>query len=270
MNLILLAATYIATAFFGPNAFPVPDPLDGRVQESLSIEAAADGYFSASRGRTADVFLRARVPLYTRYANLTVWMPVQEWYSWPVAGRGAGDVYVSTDIQLFSGRFSRFQGTALEKKLPDIALRAAVKTASGGQSERFRHFDDPGYWFDLSAGYSFYVHDWELRLSGTMGFLCWQTTTYRQNDAYYYGLGAEARHPYVGLRVGWQGYTGWETGDKPMTISATLRGYAPVGKEHRQSLQPYVCYQYGLRDYPFHLVRVGIAYDIDILNLKKK
>lgn len=263
MTLLLLAATYIATAFFGPNAFPVPDPNDGRVQENLRIEVAGDGYFSSVHGQTADVFARLQVPLFTRFASVNVWMPVQEWYNWPVTGHGTGDVYVSTDIQLLSGCFSRFRDTRLEHMIPDVALRVGLKTASGEQSEQFRHFDSPGYWFDLSGGYSFYVRDWEMRLSGTVGFLCWQTTTARQNDALYYGLNAEVRHTYVGLRLGWQGYNGWETGDKPMTVQARLSGYA-------KGFEPYVCYQYGVRDFPYHQVRVGLAYSLDILNIRKK
>lgn len=258
MSYLLLAATYIATAFFGPNAFPVPTPLDGRVQDSLHIEVAADGYFSATHGRTADVRLEATVPLFTRYASLTVWMPVQEWYDWTERGHGTGDVYVTTNIQLLTPSFPRLRETRAARYLPDVALRVGLKTASGEQAERKRHYDDPGYWFDLSAGKGWQVQDWRFRVSGTIGFLCWQTTTSRQNDAYYYGLGAEVRHTYVGLKVGWQGYTGWETGDKPMTIGATLSGYA-------KGFEPFVKYEYGLRDYPYHAVRVGLAYNLNIL-----
>lgn len=259
MSYLLLAATYIATAFFGPNAFPVPAPLNGRVQESLHIEVAADGYWSTSCfGETADLFLSAEVPLFTKYANLSLWMPVQEWYNWPQKGHGTGDVYISTNIQLLTGSFRCFQEKKCEKYIPDVALRVGLKTASGGQSELKRHFDDPGYWFDLSAGYSFYHGPMEYRLSGTAGFLCWQTTTSRQNDAFYYGLTAEVKHTYVGIRVGWQGYSGWEIGDKPMTIQAKLSGYA-------KGFEPFISYQYGIRDFPYHQLRVGLAYNLNIL-----
>ena len=40
-------------------------------------------------------------PLFTRWANLSVWMPVYEWYNqFDGTGSGAGDVYISTDIQV--------------------------------------------------------------------------------------------------------------------------------------------------------------------------
>ena len=35
--------TGIAPAYFGPNAFPVPEMLDGRVQNHLRLEIAGDG-----------------------------------------------------------------------------------------------------------------------------------------------------------------------------------------------------------------------------------
>ena len=68
--------TGIAPAYFGPNAFPVPDMLDGRTQSQLRVELAGEGYFGYDGSKTADIFARVCVPLFTRWANLTVWMPV--------------------------------------------------------------------------------------------------------------------------------------------------------------------------------------------------
>lgn len=268
MMLFILLIEY-ATAFFGPNAFPVPDPLTGRVQENLRIEVAADGYFATDdKGKTADVFARAQVPLYTRYVNISLWMPVHEWYDWTDPGHGTGDVYISGDIQVLSEHFRCFADRRARLYVPDIALRVGLKTASGEQVDRRRHYDDPAYWFDASIGRSIYRGDWEFRLSGTAGFLCWQTYEHQQNDAFYYGLTGEICHRYVGLRCGWQGYSGWRTGDKPMTLMAVLTGHIPVGHGRRQMLEPFVRYQYGIRDYPYHQIRVGLAYSLDILTRK--
>lgn len=257
--------TGIAPAFFGPNAFPIPDMLDGRTQEKLRIEVAGDGYFGFQGDRTADLFARVFVPLWTPRVNLTVWMPIMEWYRTPkYQGHGAGDVYVSTDIHVLKAR--RFT--------PDIAFRVALKTASGGQFERARHFDSPGYWIDLSAGKSLYIHRdgvsglpmshaVELRLAGDIGFLCWQTDNGRQNDALYYGVQLLIASEYVSARASWSGYSGWEYyGDRPMTIQVKLSG-------HIQRFEPFVQYQYGIRDYPYHQVRVGLACHFDILKKKE-
>ena len=260
--------TGIAPAFFGPNALPVPDMLDGRTQEKLRVELAADGFFGYEKDRTADLFARIYIPLWTPRVNLTVWMPIMEWYamtperqrtcrlqdSISLSGHEAGDVYISTDIQLLKAR----------KYTPDIAFRAAFKTASGGSFDKARYFDNPGYWFDLAVGKSLMVKSWELRLAGSMGFLCWQTDNGRQNDALMYGVQVLVKQEFVSLRATWGGYMGWEKhGDRPMTVKVQVAG-------HVQGFEPYVAYQYGIKDYPFHQIRVGLAYNIDILQKREK
>ena len=279
--------TGIAPMYFGPNAFPVPDMLDGRVQNHLRVEIAGDGYFGYQGDKTADAFARIFIPLFTDRVNLTIWMPVMEWYemtserqrvcrlqdSAAIAGHGAGDAYFSTDIQILRDR----------KWAPDIALRAACKSASGDQYELARHYDCPGYFFDLSLGKSWYLGERlkakgerqsgdkargdeakgvELRVAGSAGFLCWQTDNGRQNDAVMYGLQMLVKSQYVSLRTTWSGYVGWEDmGDRPMIIKGRLCG-------HAKGFEPYVEYQYGIKDYPFHQIRVGLAYHIDILKKK--
>lgn len=271
--------TGIAPLYFGPNALPVPDMLDGRTQSQLRIEVAGDGYFGHAKDQTADIFARLSIPLFTDRVNLTVWMPVMEWYkmteqrrqqcrvndSVPLTGHEAGDVYVSTDIQILKQRCFR----------PDIAIRAGIKTASGGGFGKARYYDDPGYFFDASIGKSLYItHDrqasgepadhplLEMRLSGSAGFLCWQTDNGRQNDAVMYGVQLAVKHEYVSLTATYGGYAGWENhGDRPMTLKFQLNG-------HIKGFEPYVRYQYGIKDYPFHQLRVGLAYNIDILKKK--
>ncbi len=252
--------------------------LDGRTQPALRMELATDGFFGYEKDKTADLYARVNIPLWTDRVNLSVWMPIMEWYSMtlerqrtcrlqdkePIQGHEAGDVYVSTDIQLLKAR----------KYTPDIAFRAALKTASGGSFDKARYFDSPGYWFDVAVGKSMYIGKGvsamdnenaflELRLAGSLGFLCWQTDNGRQNDALMYGLQLFAKAKYISLRATWGGYMGWEKiGDRPMTIKMQLNG-------HIKGFEPFVAYQYGLKDYPFHQLRVGLAYNLDILKYKK-
>jgi hypothetical protein len=270
---------FVSTRHFGPNALPVPEMTDGRVSPTLKAEAAIDYYHGYSRDVTGDFFAKIQIPLFTRRVNLSVWMPVCEWYRMTaerqrecmlqdtavIRGKGYGDVYVSTDIQVLYAR----------RWWPDITIRAAMKTASGEQYELARHYDDPGYFFDIAVGKSMYIgvdamvsteqkteKDWELRLAATTGFLCWQTTTARQNDAYQYGIQMLVRQQYVSARLTWAGYSGWQkNGDRPMVVKAELRG-------HIHGFEPFAAYQYGIRDYPFHQLRAGLAYNVDILKKK--
>ena len=67
------------------------------------------------------------------------------------------------------------------------------------------------------------------------------------------------RHEYFSVMATWGGYIGWEEyGDAPMSIKARVAG-------HVKGFEPYVQYQYGIKDYPFHQIRVGLAYHVDIL-----
>ena len=152
----------ISPLYFGPNALPVPDML----------------------------------PLFSPRVNLSVWMPVVEFYrntpasiahSRPpevsYSGYQIGNVYVSVDFQVLKeGRF-----------MPDMSVRAAIVTASGDGDEYFRNFDAPGYFFDASIGKSVkFQGDFfqSLRLAANAGFLCWQVNANTQNDAYMYGVKA--------------------------------------------------------------------------------
>ena len=264
----LRETTGIAPAYFGPNAFPVPEMLDGRVQKQLRAEIAGDGYWGFQGDKTADAFARVFIPLFTDRVNLTVWMPVMEWYemtpermatcrvpdSLAHRGSGAGDAYFSTDIQILRDK----------KWAPDIALRAACKSASGGQYELARHYDCPGYFMDLSVGKSWYLGEKqeakgvELRVAGSAGFLCWQTDNGRQNDAVMYGALASLKSGNFKAEVNYGGYVGWEQkGDRPMTLKTKL-----AWSFGRCSLN--AMYQVGFMDWPFHQIRLGATYSFPL------
>ena len=249
--------TGVAPLYFGPNAFPVPDMSDGRTSANLRVELAADSYWGYDGSTTADLFARVQVPLFTRWANLSVWMPVYEWYNQADGkGSGAGDVYLATDIQILHSEWFRSGNT---QYIPQMSLRIGMKTASGEQFNRRRHYDSPGYFFDASIGESLPLGPVELRLAASAGFLCWQTADARQNDAVMYGLQAQLRHPYASLQATWGGYVGWERyGDAPMTLKLRAAG-------HIHGLEPFVQYQWGIKDYPFHQLRIGLVYNLNIL-----
>ena len=255
--------TGIAPAYFGPNALPIIDMLDGRTHSELRVELAGEGYIGyKEKNRTADIFARVSVPLFTRWANLTVWMPVYGWYDqYDGKGSGAGDVYLTTDVQVLHNEWFK---SAKAKYIPQMTVRVGVKTASGEQFERRRHFDCPGYFFDVAMGQSIPIKNIELRFAGSAGFLCWQTDNARQNDAVMYGLQAQVKHEYFSFDATWGGYVGWENhGDRPMSIKARAAG-------HIKGFEPYIQYQYGIKDFPFHQVRIGLVYNVNVLKRKNK
>lgn len=177
-----------------------------------------------------------------------------------------GDVFVSTDIQLLTER----------KYRPDWTIRAALKTASGGEFFHARYYDGPGYFFDTSLGKSFplgHSLKWKhmIRLVASTGFLCWQTDNGRQNDAVQYGVMLKWENGHFTLSQSFSGYSGWENyisdggdlaHDCPMVLKTNF-------SYRIKQWEVVAAYQYGIRDYPYQQFRLGVAYNVNILNRTK-
>lgn len=248
--------TYISTAYFGPNAFPVPD-IPKNTTGKLEARINATGSFGALGDRTVSADFSVRVPLWSERVNVCVWGQKHEWY-WdteevrtlrrvaagePLVGHVDGDFYFSVDMKVLT-----------EKRIrPRVVLRAACKTASGGQYPRARYYDCPGYFFDVCAAKDLTLgKDVSLTAAVTAGFLCWQVDNGRQNDAVMYGVALGVKSPYIDFAVDYGGYTGWkDEGDRPMTLKLTAE-ILP-----RKMVSPYLQYEHGVRDWPFDQVKVG-------------
>ena len=259
----LAMKTKIAPAYFGPNAFQVPDMLDGRTSATTKISVAADYYNGTLTHRggdvTAGISAKCIFPLFTPRANLVLWMPVMEYYytneevneirrvpyEGALKGWDSGDVYISTDIQLFT---QQLHGA-------DIALRAAIKSASGNTYAKARYYDAPGYFFDVAIGRDLIMsHGSVVRIAASSGFLCWQTDIGRQNDAIMYGLLLAWKCGKLDFQTTWSGYMGWENdGDRPMTLKATA-------SYRLESLSINAYYNIGLAYWPFRQTSLGITY----------
>lgn len=249
-----------SSLFFGPNALPVPDMLDGTVSERFYAELSFDTFKGFYGDRTFDIFAKVHIPLFTPRVNLSVWMPVVECYHNTAAsvahqqpeevrmkGHEFGNVYATTDIHVLQQR----------KYIPDITLRVGLITASGDSDQFGRYFDAPCYFVDTSIAKSVSLADLfveEMRFVVNAGFLCWQVGRVTQNDAFLYGGMAKLGTRLFDASVAVQGYSGWiGNGDRPCVIKANV-----VFKV--KHLRPLLAYQYGFRDYPFHQVRIGLGY----------
>lgn len=272
--------TKIAPAYFGPNAFPVPEMLDDAVSPTLQVTAAGSYHWGDYGDHATDVMARLRIPLFTSRANLVLWLPIehyrlsQEWKEHAriadnptTKGTAVGTAFVSTDILVMKE----------SRRRPALSLRAAMKTASEDDWTTARYYDCPGYFFDAAAGKSIDfkgAHPWSLRLGASAGFLCWQTDNGRQNDATMYAVELKAKFRHLEILQNLRGYSGWEgDGDRPMVEKTQISGhFSPKteGKKHRQPVfSPFFCYEKGLRDYPYQQLSVGITIDFDILCMQR-
>ncbi len=261
--------------YFGPNALPVMHMLSGETNDKLCLEVSSSFFHGSYGDQSFSPNLRVTIPLFSRWVNLDIWLPVVDYYYMPeqsfqhfiyspverlcTHGTKFGDIYISTNIQTMHHSWNKY--------FPDAVVRIGLKTASGQGFNQGRHLDCPAYFFDLTAGRTIPLRgQWtkSLRFTAAIGFLCWQSNTVRQNDAYTYGLETEFIAKYLLANFSWSGYSGWEqNNDRPMTLKAKLG--IPT-----KAWTPYIAYQYGLRDYAYQEIRLGVTYSIEILNRKSK
>lgn len=261
----LAVPTKVAPAYFGPNAFPVPVIPEARIDKAITAELSGD--FFLGQGKALDFTggpsFRLRIPLWTDRAALSLWMPIQEWWRYDGQtaairrlgeryrdggkGHDSGDLYISADLYVLKAR----------GWIPDVLVRAVLKTASGNHFAEARYYDAPGYFFDATIANSLYFKGFfkELRGAASGGFLCWQTDNGRQNDAIQAGVSAMLDTKVFRLETQVAGYFGWEKdGDRPITARARL-------DFHAGHLSPFLVFAWGIRDYPFMMMSAGLRYD---------
>jgi hypothetical protein len=250
--------------YFGPNALPVPEFTDATIAEFTTLSVSWN-YYSGFGDRTLNPYLKAEIPLIRKKVSFKIWGTAAERYFTSteiidkrasteddLSGTANGDVYVQTRIQIVP-----------EKRLaPSIILNSTLKTASGNSFGARRYFDTPGYYFDLEIGKTFPVEtDFikKIRLVADAGFLCWETTNSKQNDALMYGAKIIMSTKNIEFENSISGYNGWmNNGDHPMVFSSQLT-------QKNKRINFFGQYQYGIRDFPYHHIRLGFFIPIEAL-----
>ena len=185
----------ISSAYMGPNALPVPEIKNGLVDSEASVNISYD-YYKNTGDMTQDFYLKGTLPLFKNRISIELSAVPLEWYKMDTItrderavrtksgeGSAGGDIYLSTCVQIVKGR-----------KIPDVLLRFALKTASGTHLRDARYTDSPGYYIDLSFGKSIFTDKKfirEIRFYADAGLYTYQTydLQYLQNDCILYGAG---------------------------------------------------------------------------------
>lgn len=263
-----------APAWFGPNANPVPEFTDGRIPAKTTVSLVGDYYFGYG-DETKNGYFKIEIPLVSERVSFKVWSTVFEHYkvtpelnahrqmNGNLTGKSNGDFYVQTRISLLKEK----------KYAPAIILNSTLKTASGTNFNKRRYFDTPGYYFDVEFAKSIHTKGKfinELRAVGNLGFMCWETTGSRQNDAPMYGAKIIAGNQNWKLDNTLSGYWGWmqtsstygaDYGDAPLVYAAKLTIM-------KSKMDYFAQYQYGINDFPYHQLRLGISFPIEKLTPK--
>lgn len=241
----------VSTNYYGPNAFPVPNMLDGKI-EKTNIWLTYTCNESEFGDRTYD--FTSGVCYNLDFISFNVWWDVAEFYcmheSWlrhigksekRIKGWSWGDVYVTTDFQVLREN----------RNYINLTLRSGLKTASGGNSIDHRFYDSPGYFFDSSFGKSFRYFE----IVGNLGFLCWQTDVHRQNDAFMYGIMLKRETEDYEIKFSWEGYKGWQqNGDSPNVLKLNLESKNKI-------TNLYIGSNIGLKDWPYTEIYIGLKYN---------
>jgi hypothetical protein len=272
---VIFSQTPYSTAWFGPNANPVPEFTDARIPAKTTISLMGDYYFGFG-DQTTNGYVKVEIPLLPERISLKIWSTVMEHFNTTDAlmqlrgasknsGFEGGDVYVQTRIRLLKET----------KNAPQIILNSTLKTASAKTVTTRRYFDTPGYYFDAEAGKSFFTTNSfinEIRAVADIGFMCWETTNSRQDDAPMYGGKIIIGNTHWKLENTLSGYWGW------------LHTYAPISPNHdygdtpliyatkfsilSKNIDYFAQYQYGITDFPYHQIRVGVSFTLEKLTPK--
>lgn len=263
-----------SSRYFGPNACPVQEFTDATIPAKTTISLMADYYFGFG-DVTKNGFIKIEVPLLPERVSLKMWSTVLESYTTnesvsydrfdslnSYSGKATGDIYLQTRIRL----------TKENKILPSIIINSTLKTASGDDFEHRRYFDTPAYYFDAEVGKSVKTEGKFINKISTIaniGFLVLQTSK-EQNDAPMYGVKIIIGNENWKLENTVSGYNGWmhkntnhgfNYGDNPLTYNSKILIIT-------SKINYFAQYQYGIRDFPYHQLRLGVSFTLNKLTPK--
>jgi len=258
--------TYTA-AYFGPNALPVFETLDGRTPTNHRFDVSSDVFWGFG-DQTQSLSAQCTYALWPGRVAISGWGVLMENYQTTTAIRDArastvesgkqllliGDVYLSTQVQILEQARIR----------PDLMIEWILKTASSNTPAGARFFDTPGYAFRAASGKSWYrpqAYIQACRLIGNVGFISYQMNNHLQNDASYAAIQVQVRRNALTWANEAAGYYGWTNkGDRPLVLRSRL-------EYDKGPLHYYVQYQHALHDYPFRRIQAGVGVDV---TFKKK
>jgi len=270
--------TPYSTAWFGPNANPVPEFTDATIPAKTTISLMGD-YYSGQGDHTENGYFKIEFPLVPERVSFKVWSTILEHYQVThqvsaernmldgnTSGTANGDIYFQTRILLLKEK----------EYIPDFIVNTTLKTASGTNQQFRRYFNTPGYYFDAEIGKSIHTKSSfisEIRGVVDLGFMCWETERQStQDDAPMYGGKIIIGNEHWKLENSLSGYWGWmhtnvrygsNYGDAPMIYTGKI-------SKTCRNINYFAQYEYGIHDFPYQLVRLGVSFPIACLTPKYK
>ncbi|MBN2237464.1 MAG: hypothetical protein JW729_07880 [Bacteroidales bacterium] len=250
--------------FMGPNAFPVPEIKEGKMDSLLTFETAFEVHLNQHE-QTKNIFSSLFIPFSNKKVGLNLFIVPIEIYKYDTflrdqrsstdydgQGTATGDLYIGTHIQLIENK----------KWIPDILLTINIKTASGNSYGAARFSDSPGYYFDLSFGKSLALNKEKsaaIRMYGMLGFYAWQTNLpdHFQDDAVLYGIGAHFFTKKFNINQSFGGFKGYlNNGDHAQVYRLDIQ------TNTKRTVNYKLRFQYGLKDIDYRSFRFSLLYHL--------
>lgn len=254
----------MSPAYFGPNAFPIPEINQGLIGTNLELETALEEHFN-SHEHTLNLYNKLFIPIEKNKIGIILTMVPIEYYNYDTIirdqrfsrnyngnGFANGDLYIGTQIQVLRDRIG----------WPDVLLGINIRTASGNEYGSARFPDSPGYYFNVSLGKTYEIKKAffpSLRIYANLGFYVWQTNLYAhfQDDAFLYGGGFQFNTKVFSMTNEIGGLYGYlNNGDRPFVYRFRLQ------TERKKAINLSLQFENGMHDYNFRSLRFSILYQI--------
>ena len=251
---------YILTqpAYQGPNALPVPQVGNGRIDSSFFIGATGNLHYSKG-DNTQNVAVYVNYCLVKDFIAMDIFWVPKEMYTLSHAMKeerrispqfyndtyGEGELHLNTNFQILKKW----------KKKISLAARIGYRFPTGSGFGAARDIDAPGYYFDISFGKP--IRHSAFIWTGMLGFYSWQIESDKNNqdDAILFGTGLEWNKNNWVIKTNLAGYIGYleNSGDKPVVFRFKL-------EKRIKKIAILIGFQKGLHDFKYSSGEAGVKY----------
>jgi len=251
--------------FLGPNALPVPDLNDTKINYRTYIYSGARYQFDKSE-KVFNPEIGIYFPIQKNRIAFSFCSRLFEFYE--------------TDSVLRDKRFARdsiSKGISKSESFlnarvrvwenfyffPDFTIEFGLKLNTGKNLENARHTNAPGYWFSGNFGKDIYSKEnFNVRIISMLGGFIWQAADNQQNDSWLYGLGLQIKKKSNLVLIDASGYRGYRNnGDRPFVTRIKFE------KEQKQ-FNYFVQYQRAWNNFIKNGFFVGLRYKINWIDSK--
>jgi hypothetical protein len=251
--------------FLGPNALPVPDLNDTKINFRTFVYAGARYQFDKSE-RVINPEIGIYFPFQKNRIAFSFYSRLFEFFETDSVLRDkrfARDSIcsgVSKSESFLSARARVWENLYF---FPDFTIEFGLKLNTGKNLENARHTNAPGYWFLGNFAKDIYNKErFNVRIISMFGGFIWQAGDNQQNDSWLYGLGLQFKKKSTIVLFDASGYRGYRNnGDRPLVARFKL-------EQELKQFNYFIQYQRGINNFIGNGIFVGLKYKINWIDTK--